>query len=226
VGDLLPLIVTPMLYGEIPRLIAALGTSYHDSNVQRWEGLVFGGQPSHGLAGVLPMLPVSELLHAGYLAYYPMIFALPLLLFVRGERRGMAETVLALTATYTICWVIFVTVPVEGPRYLWPAPPGIPDGPARAFALRILAAGSARGAAFPSSHMAVATTLTVMAFRWQRRGAWISAAIAALIGFGAVYGGFHYALDMIAGAVLGGSVGAAVIAYSRNTLKRAGALSE
>jgi len=225
-GDLLPLIVAPLLYGEIPSLIAALGTTYHDTRVQRWEAMLFGGQPAHSLAGMLPLLPVSEVLHAGYLVYYPMIFALPLLLFAIGERRGMAETVLALTATYTVCWVIFVALPVEGPRYLWTAPPGIPDGVFRALALRILATGSARGAAFPSSHMAVATMLTVMAFRWQRRWAWISVVIALLIGLGAVYGGFHYAIDMVAGAALGGCVAALVIAYSRKMHLRVSPLSE
>src|SRR5580765_951743 len=34
VGDLLPLFVAPMLYGEVPLLIGALGSSYHDVRVQ------------------------------------------------------------------------------------------------------------------------------------------------------------------------------------------------
>src|SRR5690348_4164496 len=34
IGDLLPLIAAPILYGEIPLLIAALGSSFHDDVVQ------------------------------------------------------------------------------------------------------------------------------------------------------------------------------------------------
>ena len=146
----------------------------------------------HGLPGVLPA-----------------IFVPPLLLYVRGERRGYAQTVLALTVAYVACWVIFAVAPVEGPRYLWT--PNAPDGPARRLAVAILAAGSSRGAAFPSSHMAVSVVQTVLAFRWQPKVGAILALVSVLVGLGAVYGGFHYGVDMIAGAVLGFLVGFAVL---------------
>jgi membrane-associated phospholipid phosphatase len=155
---------------------------------------------------------VSEVLHAGYLAYYPAIFIPPLFLLWRGEWRGYAQTVLALTVTYTVCWTIFVLFPVEGPRYLWGAPLGVPAGPVRRLAIRILAAGSSRGAAFPSSHMAVSVVQAMMAWRWQRRIAPVLGVVVVLVGFGAVYGGFHYAIDMVAGAVLGVAIAAVVVA--------------
>src|SRR6185436_16979948 len=125
------LILTPLLYAEIPALIAAMGTTYHDASVQSFEVALFGGQVSRTLAGSLPSVAVSELLHVAYLTYYPAIIVPPLLLLMRGERRGYAETVLALTITYLVCWTLFALYPVEGPRYLWAAPVGAPDGPAR-----------------------------------------------------------------------------------------------
>jgi membrane-associated phospholipid phosphatase len=213
-GDLLPLIVAPLLYGEIPQLIAALGSTYRDVLVQRWELALFSTQPSRTLAGAAAFTLLSELLHAGYLAYYFVIFIPPLLLLLRGERAGFSDMVLALTVTYTLCYVFFVLMPVEGPRYLWTAPEHVPSGPLRSLALRILAAGSSRGAAFPSAHMAVCVSQAIMAWRWRLKGRWLLAAIALLVGVGAVYGGFHYAVDVIAGAVLGGVVGALVIKSS------------
>jgi membrane-associated phospholipid phosphatase len=39
--------------------------------------------------------------------------------------------------------------------------------------------------------------------------------IAALIGLGAIYGGFHYAIDIVAGAALGAVVGISVLAATR-----------
>lgn len=219
VGDLLPLFLLPILYGEIPLLIAAIQRTtpgalpiFHDAVVQHWEQSLFGGQPSRSLAGALPITGLSELLHAGYLAYYAAIFIPPLALFVQRDRLAFAQTVAALTITYVMCWVIFALVPVEGPRYVWGANPTVPDGPIRRLTLDLLAAGSSRGAAFPSSHMAVMVVQTVMAFRWQRRMAWALAVVSLLVGVGAVYGGFHYAVDMLAGAGLGGAVGAAVLA--------------
>ena len=209
VGDLLPLIVAPLLYGEIPFLIAALGSSYHDAFIQRWELAVFGMNPSRVLATFMPNPAWSELLHTGYLAYYPAIFVPPLLLYLRGNRDGYAQTVAALTVAYVVCWLVFAVAPVEGPRYLWT--PNVPDGPMRRLTLSILAAGSSRGAAFPSSHMTVSVVQTMMAFRWQPKGGAILALISALVGLGAVYGGFHYGVDMIAGAVLGLVVGGAML---------------
>jgi membrane-associated phospholipid phosphatase len=202
VGDLLPLVAAPLLYGEIPSLIAALGTSYHDAAIQALELSLFGTQPSRALAAAFPYRTLSETLHAGYLAYYPAIFLPPLLLLARGERRAFAHTVLALTATYTLCWVWFALMPVQGPRYLW-IPDHAPDGPVRRLAVGILAAGSSRGAAFPSSHMAIAVVQALAAAKWQRRLAPTLAVVAMSIGVGAVYGGFHYAVDVIAGALTG-----------------------
>ncbi|MEO7085388.1 MAG: phosphatase PAP2 family protein [Gemmatimonadaceae bacterium] len=211
IGDLLPLVAFPLLYSEIPQLIRALGTTYHDALVQRWELAVFGTQVSTSLAAALPSLPLSELLHAGYLSYYLVIFVPPLLLYAKGERRGFEQTVAAVAIAYTLCWTIFIVFPVQGPRYLFAAPPGIPNGPVRRVALWLLAYGSSRGAAFPSSHMAVSVVQTLMAWRWQRRVAWVLALVAALIGVGAVYGGFHYGVDMLAGTGLAVVVAVSVL---------------
>jgi membrane-associated phospholipid phosphatase len=186
-----------------------LGSSFHDDVVQEWEKSLFGVQAARVLATIVPNTAVSETLHLGYLAYYPVIFVPPLLLYARRERRGYAETVAALTFVYVICWVIFAIAPVEGPRYEWTA--DAPDGPVRRLTLALLAAGSSRGAAFPSSHMAVSTAQALMALRWQPRAGIVVTVIALLVGFGAVYGGFHYGIDVVAGAALGLFIAAATI---------------
>ena len=206
VGDFLPLIAAPLLYGEIPALIAALGSHYRDSAIQAMELALFGAQPSQRFAALFPNVALSEVLHAGYLTYYPAIFVPPLLLYARGEREGFSQTVAALTVTYLACWVVFAVAPVEGPRYLWGPAVAAPDGPMRSLSTAILATGSSRGAAFPSSHMAVMTAQTILAFRWQRGTSYLLAVLSLLVGLGAVYGGFHYATDMVAGALLGAAI--------------------
>lgn len=203
VGDLLPLFAAPALYAEIPALIAAAKTVYHDAAIQSIELRLFGAQTARVFASAFPNLALSELLHAGYLAYYPAIFFPPLLLYTRGNRRGYLETIAALTATYLICWLIFVVAPVEGPRYQWGSAAEAPNGPMQHLANAVLARGSSRGAAFPSSHMAVMAAQALMALRWQRRIGIVVSVVAVLVGLGAVYGGFHYATDIIAGALLG-----------------------
>jgi membrane-associated phospholipid phosphatase len=203
IADLAPLVLMPLLYSELPLLMAALGSTYHDVVVQQLEQRMFGEQVSRTFAGAHPNVLLSELLHAGYLAYYPAVFAPALLLYARGERRGFAQTVLTLSVTYAICWVIFALFPVEGPRYEWGAPLGVPNGPVRRFALAILASGSSRGAAFPSSHMAISVAQAVIAWRWHPKAGAVLSVVALLVGLGAVYGGFHYGADIVAGATLG-----------------------
>lgn len=210
IGDLLPLVAAPLLYAEIPSLIQAIGGGYHDALIQRWETFVFGGEPARTFAARFPFIGLSEVLHLGYLAYYPAIFAPALLLFLRNERRALAETVAAVSVTCLVCWIFFALWPVEGPRYLWTAA-SVPEGPARRLAVALLERGSSRGAAFPSSHMAVSVAQVVLAIRWQPRLAPLLAAIAVLVALGAVYGGFHYGIDMVVGAALGAALGTAVV---------------
>jgi membrane-associated phospholipid phosphatase len=210
--SLLPIFVWPFLYFELPALIAAAGTSFHDDLVQRWEAALFHAQPAQVLASHLPWGVLSEVLHAGYLAYYPAIFIPPLVLYARRERTGLDQTVFALGLTYAACWISYVCFPVSGPRYLWPPPVDVPNGFFRRIAAGVLAHGSSRGAAFPSSHAAVAAVQAVLGWRWQPRLFVVLAIVAVAVPLGAVYGGFHYAVDVIAGTVLGVGVGAGVLA--------------
>lgn len=210
----LPLAAIPLLYAELPYLIATVGARFGDEIVQRWEVAVWSGQPARTLAGAAPWTLLSEALHLAYLSYYALIYVPLGWLWWRAAQerptRAFSEAALGVVATFVACFAIFVMFPVQGPRYLWPAPEGIPDGPMRATVRAILERGSSRGAAFPSSHMAVAFVQALMAFRWRVPGRLLIAALTAGLGAGAVYGGFHYAVDMAAGAVLGGTVFLAV----------------
>jgi undecaprenyl-diphosphatase len=77
--------------------------------------------------------------------------------------------------------------------------------------LAVLVSGSSRGAAFPSSHAAVSVAASVAALRFQPKVGAVVAFVTALLLVGAVYGGFHYGVDMIAGAVVGLGVALAAV---------------
>ena len=212
-GDWAPLLLAPLLYVELPILMGGLPgpVRYHDPIVAEMEGGLFGHQPAFEWAGAWPSPILSEVLHASYLSYYALIYLPPLLLYVGMTGAGdpverstaFQETVLALTVTFLVCFTIFVVFPVQGPRYLG-VPAGVPDGPARDLVLAVLERGSSQGAAFPSSHVAVAVTQTLLTLRHQPRlGRWVMA-LALGLAVGAVYGGFHYAVDALAGVAVAG----------------------
>lgn len=205
-GDWLPLIVLPMLYWELPWATFGGDGRLLDAMVQRWDLLLFGTEPARTWAGALPSRPLSEVLHLAYILYYAIIYVPPLVLYTSGSRRGYYETVFALTVTVVVSFAAFSVFPVEGPRFAWGAPPGVPSGPIRTFTLLILEHGSARGTAFPSSHVAIALAQTLSSLRWRRSlGVWV-AITTALLAIGAVYGGFHYGADVLAGGVVGAGV--------------------
>jgi membrane-associated phospholipid phosphatase len=200
--DWLPLLLGPLLYIELRWLIPGAGRLHQDLLVQRWEYLLFGGQPATTWAPRMPDLALSELLHLCYASYYLLVYLPPLLLYRQGRREAFARTMLALTLVYASCFVPYLFFPVDGPRYLV-GPAAAPEGPIRGFVLRLLAAGSSRGTAFPSSHIAASVVAALCALQFQRAVGVVVALLTLGLALGTVYGGFHYAVDGIAGIAVG-----------------------
>jgi membrane-associated phospholipid phosphatase len=197
-----PLLALLFLYSELPMLIRAAGhTGVNDAFVIQWESALFRSQPARTWAASVPSHFVSELLHLCYLAYYAIIFAVPAALVLSRRDRDFVEAVFALMLTFVVCFSMYVAFPVAGPRYLWPSL--APQGPIRDAVIGLLGARSSHGTAFPSSHVAVSVAQSVLAVRYfGARGA-VIAIVTLGLAFGAIYGGFHYAIDVVAGALLG-----------------------
>lgn len=201
-----PLLVLLLLYAEMPMLIRAAGhEQLFDARVIAWEQSLFGGQPARAWAARWPSLLLSELLHAAYLSYYAIIFVVPTALYVHGRQKQFHEAVFALMLTFVVCFAWYIVFPVAGPRYLWP-PGASVSGPMRTFTIWLLEARSARGTAFPSSHVAVAVTQAILAARYFGAPGAFVAVLAIGLALGAVYGGFHYAIDVVVGALVGAMV--------------------
>lgn len=203
--DWYPLLLMPLLYWELPQLIGSVwGDRFFDPVVLGWEEGLFGHQPSTTMARRWDSLALSEVLHLAYISYYPVIYVFPAVLYLRGRRAAFRDSLFALMMGFTISYVLFTIFPVQGPRYLFPAPGG---EPARGLLYRlthaILESGSSQGAAFPSSHAGVAAIQTVNALRHWPAAVPVLALATLGICVSAVYGGFHYAVDMVAGVALG-----------------------
>lgn len=206
IGDWYALILIPSLYAEVAVLNRSMhGGRYFDATVLGWEGTVFGGQPSQAWADAMPNLFLSEILHAAYLSYYLIIYIPPLILYARGRRAAFRQSVFAIMLTFFVHYVVFIAFPVQGPRYLFPAPDGgaIEGGAFYQLAHLVLEAGSSRGAAFPSSHVGVAVAQTLLVRRYLPSFALPVGIVAVGLALGAVYGGFHYAIDTVVGAAVG-----------------------
>jgi membrane-associated phospholipid phosphatase len=201
-GDLYPLLLLYPLYAELGLLNASAGR-FHDARVQGWEAALFGGQPSRGWIRALPWPWLSNLMHAAYLSYYPIVVGAPLGLWLSGRHEGARRTVQLMMATYYLCYTAFLLFPVAGPRYVFPlGQNSATDARLAVLTQELLDAASSRGTAFPSSHVAAAQVASVCALRERRVLGAVLLPLAVLLALGTVYGQFHYAVDALAGAVL------------------------
>jgi membrane-associated phospholipid phosphatase len=205
VRDLYPLLILPALYAELPILNGAVwGGHYFDGIVLDWERSLFGGNPAVDFSLAAPWPWLSEAMHASYVSYYLIIYVPPLIIAWKVGREALRDTVFTLSLVFFAHYLFFVWFPVEGPYYRFPGPPeAVQDWPAYRLAHAILDAGASRGAAFPSSHVGVSIAAAVICWRWMRPIAPLVTLLAVALAFGAVYGGFHYAIDAIAGAAFG-----------------------
>jgi membrane-associated phospholipid phosphatase len=201
--DWLTLTIGPLMYVELRWIIAGLGTPHRDAVVAGWERLLFPSNPSATLAPRLHGPWVSETLHLAYASYYLLVYLPPIALYLRGRRDAFVSTTLALIVVYGICFITYALFPVDGPRYLVGAA-AAPEGPIRSFVLTLLDRGSSRGTAFPSSHVAASVVASLCALRHQRRVGIVVSTVTVLLTVATVYGGFHYAVDALAGVILGG----------------------
>jgi membrane-associated phospholipid phosphatase len=206
-----PLAAVPFLYVELRWIIPGAGRPHADALVAGWDTRLVGFDAPRTLAVQWHYFALSELLHLCYIAYYAIVYVPPALLWWKGRHREFAATVLAIVIVYTICFVAFVLLPVDGPRFL-SGPSAAPDGPVRTMVVRLLAAGSSRGTAFPSAHVAASVVSGFFAFRFLPRVGVAIALLTAGMIVGAVYGGYHYVIDVIAGVVTG--LVAAVVAQT------------
>ncbi|NJD09279.1 MAG: hypothetical protein FIB01_02165 [Gemmatimonadetes bacterium] len=214
--DWYPILLVPVLYTELGVLIAALhGGRFHDQLIQHIEQLVFGFQPSHVLAQRYPIRWLSELLHAGYLSYYAIIYVPAISHYFGGRRDAALKTIFAVMLTFVLHCLVFIYFPVQGPRYLFTTPvAAAAAGPVYRLVHVVLQASS-QGAAFPSSHVGVACVQVVTMMRYNRRAALGLGVLAVLLAAGAVYGGYHYAIDAVGGLLLGVTAGLAAPAAYR-----------
>jgi membrane-associated phospholipid phosphatase len=203
--DWYPLAFVPVLYAELSVLIPALhGNHFFDEHILRVEEVLFGGQPSRSFAAAFPFRWLSELMHAGYLSYYFLIYLPPIALYAAGQRHAADRAIFTVILTYALHYLFFLYYPVQGPHYVHPDPVA-PEamGPLYRLTHAVLDAGASRGAAFPSSHVGVAVAQVLTLARFRPRPAAALSVAALLLALGAVYGGYHYATDAVCGALLG-----------------------
>lgn len=203
-------------YRETELLNQMFNTGFWDVHFLRLEQQLFGMQPGLELMLRFPSRWIAELLYASYFSYYLMIAGIGIALLVR-DRRQFAHFVSVVSFVFYVCYTIYIFVPVVGPRIVYrglvdePLPPDVvpavsteaPASVQSAVMFRVMGwiydHFEAAGAAFPSSHVAVALTTVYFSFRYLRRIRYVHLVAALLLCVSTVYGRYHYVMDVAAG---------------------------
>jgi membrane-associated phospholipid phosphatase len=201
--ELFPLALLVALYAALDVLNAG-GVRVWDDVVQRWEAALFGGQISRTWWQRSPSTFWSTVLHGAYLSYYLILSAPALWFGLRRDFAALRRFVFMVMATFFVCYLFFIFLPVAGPYYTFPRPTGpFVDNAMARMVYDALASGSSYGAAFPSSHVAATLAATIAAWRGSRTVGVVLAVPAALLTVSVVYCQMHYAVDAIAGLLVG-----------------------
>jgi len=195
-----------VFYHQIQTLWPVLRAAPLDGPLAALEARLWGLQPSLALQPRLPFRWLSELFCFAYFAYYLFVPVVCLTALLTRGYAAAERMILAVTGCFFVCYAFFWLFPTVGPHYWFPPGLGPQLHPGYLFNHVLdffTSGGEIRGGAFPSSHIAVALLLTLMARRALPRLFPALALITALLLPGVVYLRAHYLVDVPAGLLTG-----------------------
>jgi len=210
-----PFILYGLLYYQTGFINTVVVPQFLDSYFMNLDVRIFGKFPAFFLRGKQENPFLDEFFHFFYFIYYLAIPHTGVLLF-RKDVRLFESFVFQLSSLFYLCFAIFIFLPVEGPielrnEYFHQG------GLFQAIIDFIYTGAEKPGAAFPSSHVAAMFLVAWWGsthFRRMKIPYWCTCLFMSIA---TVYCMFHYAVDVIAGLLLGVL---AVLAFNRVDIKR------
>lgn len=194
-----------------------------------WEQTLFHCQPSALFSQKFSSPIVSELMYMGYVSYY-LFFVVTIVIIYFKSYRQLERVSFIIFSSFFLCYVIYLVLPVTGPQYYYHAvgmdeimvgnfpdighyfsestecmkAPGWQGGLFYNLCQLAHQSGERPTAAFPSSHVAVATLVMVMVTKMRMWKYMLILAVPYLfLCMSTVYIYAHYAIDAIAGFFVG-----------------------
>jgi membrane-associated phospholipid phosphatase len=144
-----------------------------------------------------------------------MITGIGIALFIR-NRTQFHHYISVLSFVFYVCYLTYIILPVMGPRAFYggmgydipaevhpdvppPYPVAVQEGPFFKVMRLIYANLEAQGAAFPSSHVAIALVTLWFSFRYLPRIRYLHLTTVVLLFISTVYCRYHYVVDVFAG---------------------------
>ncbi len=211
--DWLPAVFFVTTFEQVSYLALSLRGEWQNRFVIQFESKLFGMPPMEWLHGRARDW-IIEFLEFGYFAFYPLYPVVGGAFWVsreiprfRGAFRRLTDT---LSVGYVLCYATYLLFPTQSPanrvgvQQVGSAHGGIFQHLVRAIQNN----AGVHGNAFPSAHIMLAFIVLMFVYRFLPRVAPLLLLPILLMCVGAVYDGYHYASDVIAGAAIGIALGA------------------
>jgi membrane-associated phospholipid phosphatase len=212
-----PLMLYLFLYRESEQLNLMFVDGYLDPAFVALEDRIFGVQPAVVLMNAFPHPLVSEFFYLSYFSYYVMIAGVGLAFYFR-RREEFWHYLAVLSFVFYVCFLAFMFLPVAGPpafymeipKYLNQQrlpyyPLEFPASVTSGFFFNLMgflySTFETGGGAFPSSHVAAAICVLFLSWRYLLRARYLILAATIALSFATVYCRYHYAVDVVAGAL-------------------------
>lgn len=199
--ELYPLIFVAAFWTELDLVRPALDLIGIDRQIGALDRFIFGGHLHEVWLPKMGAVWMSEVMHFFYYAYYPSIYIPAIAVAIMGRYAAIQDVTFRLTATYLACFVVYIAFPVDGPHVLMEHTQGAhTDGFFYGLVEMAQKIGDSRGCSFPSSHVAGATTIAILAWRWLPRWAGVILTVEAIgVLLSTAYTQHHYFVDSVAG---------------------------
>jgi len=219
--DWYPVMVFPLFYKEVEFLAASFGDWGLTEPIRSLEANLFQGHPSLYLSEQWNWVPLSEYLHFCYFSFMVMLPVVGGYWYGRGQMLAFRELLFLVCVAFYGSYLFFILFPVDSPFYLADPPQGpIADYFFFNLVHEISSRGGARGGAFPSTHASASIIVLVVAWKRQRRLAYLLLPMVLGVMVATVYGRFHYVLDTIAGLALGIAITSVYLGIESRTKKQ------
>ncbi len=199
------IILCIMFYSSLPQVNQLIFGRYFDEQIVSLEQFFFGSLPSLWLKDYFSSQFLMELVHVGYFSYYLLIPVLGIPLYLREDKSNFSQFFFIIIMTFIGSYFIYVIYPVSGPCYIFK---NASVGNLKGYLFTDITvalhnAGSVRAAAFPSSHVAVATSFILSAYKYNKIVFKLTLPLVILLFFGTFYPGYHFVIDAFAGILFG-----------------------
>ena len=174
---------------------------YGDDFFARIDLTLFGTDPNAWLYERMNNSYFNEFIHFCYFSYYLLPTLLGAVLYIRRDR-NFFHALFGMSITFYLCYILYIWIPVLGPLHLRAGK--FEDGMLFVKIMDWLYTNAdVPGAAFPSSHVAIALITLLYVFRFQRNLFWAYLPLVAGLIFSTVYCFYHYVIDIFVGILIG-----------------------